>query len=159
MASGKSYKWGGRYVKLHSVFKSNDVLTIVVMFLDAFCPYLIVYIKNSPKYLIFTNLTLCRCCCFWGLMCIVPLFSEQFLNMSSDGMCCIFKEVFKWYIPLSLWGHQIILFLGVIVHRQDWILLNVSVCWGEVCILAILSLAKNNRGRECKGCVSFFWYQ
>ena len=142
MASGKSYKWGGRYVKLHSVFESSDILTIVVMFLDAFCPYLIVYIKNSPKYLIFTNLTLllcccCCCCCFWGLMCIVLLFSEQFLNMSFDGMCCIFKEVFKWYIPLSLWGHQIILLLGVIVHGQDWILLiSVSV---EVKFVSLLS--------------------
>lgn len=35
-------------------------------------------------------------------MCIVPLVSEQFLNMSYEVMCCIFKEDFKCYTSFTL---------------------------------------------------------
>lgn len=62
-------------------------------------------------------------------MCILPLVSEQFLNLPPEVMCCIFREDFMYYTSFTLSSPEQT-FLGMPVHRQKWI------------------LAKSNRDRE-----------
>lgn len=100
-------------------------------------------VKNNLKYRMLTCLVVL---CFGALMSVMPLVSEQFLNMSLQMR----KRILN-VIPFSLWDYQNILFLWMIVHRQKWILLKHCLLeWAH--ILVIASQAKSKKDTEGKPC-------